>query len=110
LEKVTRKVLLTENQLVIVEDTIAGENIGEISYYWHGHPDAAWWIEDGWARIYLEEKTLWVGSPQIEIEENNLQRLRGSRGQLTLETKVLLPRDAITIRWLFGFGETRPSI
>jgi hypothetical protein len=108
LEKVTRKVLLTENQLVVVEDTIAGESIDEISYYWHSHPDAAWWIEDGWARIYLEEKTLWIGSPQVEIRESDLQRLRGSRGQLTLETKVLLPQDEFTTRWFFLFSNSSP--
>jgi len=102
LKKVSRKVLLTENQLAVVEDTITGENINEISYFWHGHPDAAWWIEDNWARLYLDGETLWIHSPQVNLEENQLQRLRGSRGQLTLTPKVLLPESTSKIiRWFF---------
>jgi hypothetical protein len=108
LEKVTRKVLLREHQLVVVEDTIAGENIEEIEYFWHGHPDAAWWIEGNWARLYLHEKTLWIHSPQVNLEENQLQRLRGSRGQLTLCTKVLLPQNECIIRWFFLFSDLPP--
>jgi len=110
LQQVTRRVQLQESNLIVVEDEIRGKGIEEIAYYWHGHPDSAWWIKDGWARIYLEEKTLWIGSPQIEMCESNLQRLRGSRGQLTLATKVLLPQSTSAIQWYFGFGETQPSI
>jgi hypothetical protein len=110
LEKVTRKVLLIENQLVIVEDTIAGKHVNEISYFWHGHPDAAWWIENNWARLYLDEKTLWIHSPQVPIEENQLQRLRGSRGQLTLTPKVLLGQSAsLLVRWFFLISEAHPA-
>jgi hypothetical protein len=109
LQKIARRVRLTEKHLVEIEDEILGSNIRESTYFWHGHPGAAWWIEDGWARIYLEGETLWIGSPQVEIRESNLQRLRGSRGQLTLSAKVLLPRNAITICWFLKFGETRPS-
>jgi hypothetical protein len=110
LEKVTRKVLLRENQLVVVEDTIAGKRIDEISYFWHGHPDVAWWIEDNWARLYLDGKTLWIHSPQANLEENQLQRLRGSRGQLTLTAKVLLAESSLQIvRWFFLLSDISPE-
>jgi hypothetical protein len=110
LGKVTREVLLRENQLVVVEDTIAGKNINEIGYFWHGHPDAAWWIEDNWARLYLDGKTLWIHSPQVHLEENQLQRLRGSRGQLTLTPKVLLTESAMQIiRWYFLLSDIPPD-
>jgi hypothetical protein len=110
LKNVSRKVLLMENQLVVVEDTITGENIEEISYFWHGHPDAAWWIEDNWARLYLDGKTLWIHSPQANLEENQLQRLRGSRGQLTLAPKVLLSESATQlIRWYFLLSDIPPQ-
>jgi hypothetical protein len=110
LEEITRKVLLQGDQLVIVEDTIAGKDINEISYFWHGHPDVAWWIEDNWARLYLAGKTLWIGSPQVNLEENQLQRLRGSRGQLTLTPKVLLAESALQIvRWFFLLSDISPE-
>jgi hypothetical protein len=110
LKKVLRKVLLKDNQLVIVEDTIVGENINEIFYYWHGHPDAAWWIEDNWARLYSDGKTLWIHSPQVNLEENQLQRLRGSRGQLTLTAKVLLAESSLQIvRWFFLLSDISPE-
>lgn len=110
LEKVTRKVLLVENQLVVVEDTIAGKEIDEISYFWHGHPDAAWWIENNWARVYLNGKTLWIHSPHVTLAENQLQRLRGSRGQLTLAPKVLLAESATQIiRWYFLLSDVFPE-
>ena len=110
LQSVQRRVQLIEKQLIVLEDNIASENINEISYYWNGHPNAAWWIENNWARLYLDGKTLWIHSPQVEINETCLQRLHGSRGQLTLTPKVLLSESASkTIRWLFLFSELPPE-
>jgi len=110
LQKVTRRVQLFENRLVVVEDAIQGEAVQEIAYYWHGHRDAAWWIEGNWARLYLNGSTLWFGSPQLEIAGEHLQRLRGSRGQLTLaaSTPVEPNSEARAIRWYFLLGETPP--
>jgi hypothetical protein len=110
LQSVQRCVELIEKQLIVVEDNVVGEDITEIYYYWHGHPDSAWWIEDGWARLYLEGKTLWIHSPQVNLEENQLQRLRGSRGQLTLAPKVLLAESAPQIIcWYFLLSDVFPE-
>lgn len=110
LKNVSRKVRLIENQLVVVEDTIAGESLNEISYFWHGHPDAAWWVEDNWARLYMDGKTLWIHSPQVNLEESQLHRLRGSRGQLTLTSKVLLAETSQkVIRWVFLLSDVSPD-
>ena len=106
LQQVSRRVQLQENRRIVIEDTIRGAAINDITYFWHAHPDAAWWIEDGRARIYFQHKTLWISSPQIELQENQLQRLRGSRGQLTLQAKVLLPAATESVvRWEFVFED-----
>jgi hypothetical protein len=110
LRSVRRRVQLIENQWVVVEDTIDGDNLSDLSYYWHGHPDAAWWIENNWARLHHGGSTLWLGSPQIEISQRDLQRLRGSRGQLTLTAQSPFSDAAPSfIRWLFLLGETAPQ-
>jgi hypothetical protein len=110
LQAVRRRVRLIEKQLVVVEDTINGDSVQNIAYYWHGHPDAAWWIEDNWACLRLGGSTLWFGSPQMEISENNLQRLRGSRGQLTLATHTRFAGTAAAlVHWYFLFGEIHPQ-
>jgi hypothetical protein len=54
---------------------------------------------------------LWIHSPQVNLEEHQLQRLRGSRGQLTLTPKVLLAESATqTIRWYFQVGDIAPDV
>jgi hypothetical protein len=109
LPSVQRRVQLIENQLVVVEDSISGENLSSLAYYWHGHPEAAWWIEGGWARLHHNGSTLWIGSPQIQISERDLQRLRGSRGQLTLAVQASPAPIPRTIRWYFLLSEARPQ-
>jgi hypothetical protein len=108
LQAVRRRVQLIENRLVIVEDTISGA-VEKIDYYWHGHRDAAWWIEDKWARLHHKGSTLWLTSPQAEITDRGLQRLRGSRGQLTLVAQPQRSETASTrIQWFFLFSEVPP--
>lgn len=109
LQTVQRRVQLFENRLIVVDDTIAGEQFNDIDYYWHGHPDAAWWVESDWARIHLAGKTLWLSSPQIRLNGKQLQRLRGSRGQLALVAKAPLSSSpAQTIRWYFLLSDVPP--
>jgi hypothetical protein len=110
LSSVRRRVQLIEKQLVVVEDTINGDSVQNISYYWHGHPEAAWWIEDNWACLRQGGSTLWFGSPQMELSECGLQRLRGSRGQLTLATRTPFEGTAAAlVRWYFLFSEIHPN-
>lgn len=109
LKSVRRRVQLIEGQLVIVEEEIKGAPLEAIAYYWHGHPAAAWWIEDNWARLHHNGSTLWLGSPQVGVSERDLQRLRGSRGQLTLATQTPPAPMPKTIRWYFWLGETLPQ-
>ena len=102
-------------QAVLIEDHIGIPINESLEYYWHGHPEAAWWVQDGWAMLALQGKTLWFTSPQFAFDGSAVRRLRGSRGQLTLTTsflpsldKNLKPRET-TVQWLFIFQDEFPG-
>ncbi len=115
--RVTRSVtLLTQHYppMVLVKDHFGASVEQSLEYYWHGHPEAAWWAEKGWAMLSLNGSTLWFTSPQFAFDGTNIQRLRGSRGQLTLAThfspsldKNLKPHE--TVEWLFIFQDEFPG-
>ena len=108
LDLVKRTVWLHGSDLVIVGDQIVGSDIEKVSYYWHGHPDAAWWVADHWAQVYFPEVTLWAHSPQVAITDAHVDRLPGSRGQLTLCAEVGQMRPIIW--WVFAIGDSAPSV
>lgn len=108
LNRVVRTVWLVERRFIVIADQIAGRAVRSVDYYWHGHADAAWWAQDGWAKLYLAETPLWIHSPQAAISETDVHRLRGSRGQLTLCAKALPARG--TIWWIFAFSATAPVV
>jgi hypothetical protein len=107
LDAVKRKVWLQRKETVVVEDSVQGRDLESLFYYWHGHPDAAWLIEDGWAGIHLANTTLWITSPQAVIDGRHLQRLRGSRGHLSLAVPV--SPEASTIQWVFVVADRHPD-
>ena len=105
---VSRTIWLWGRNLAIVADHIEGSGIKTVAYHWHGDPGAAWRIDDGWALLYTEPLTmLWVGSPSLPISEAGLDRLPGSRGQLTLSTQG---SAAPVIWWVFSLSESRPAL
>lgn len=106
--RVARTVWLRNNDLVVVADHFQGSGIASLRYHWHGHPAAAWWIEDGWARLHLAGRALWMSSPQWEIDETCLRRLRGSRGPLTLVVGGKPP--ARVCWWVFRLGDRAPRV
>jgi len=108
LDSVTRTVWLRGNDLVVVSDQMMGKQIDCMNYYWHGHPDAAWWVSDQWAQIYFPDVTLWVSSPQAILSDQNVDRLPGSRGQLTLCAEV--DQTASAIWWVFAIGDVGPAV
>lgn len=108
LDVVNRTVWLRGNDLVVVADYLVGQQIDRLNYYWHGHPDAAWWVADGWAQVYFPDVTLWVSSPQAKLSDAQVDRLPGSRGQLTLCAEV--DWNASVIWWVFQIGEKAPSV
>ncbi|MBL8995226.1 MAG: heparinase II/III family protein, partial [Spirochaetia bacterium] len=83
LSKVRRRVWL-EKDWVIVCDLVQEENVESVRYHWHGHPEMGWGYESPWAFLYHPDDpnaSLWVTSPQTQIEELGISRLPGSRGQ-----------------------------
>ncbi|MBI3831484.1 MAG: heparinase II/III family protein [Planctomycetes bacterium] len=108
LEAVKRAVWLVDKRIAIVADRVRGEGgkpAEALDYYWHGHAAAAWWVQDRWARVYHPEApdaAVWVASPQARIQEEGVDRLPGSRGQMTLSTPA--DPNAPTVWWIFAVG------
>lgn len=92
---------------IVVADTVVGAAIDKLGYTWHGHPDAAWWVEDGMARIYFPDATLFISSPGLALSTEQVQRIRGSRGQLSLCVDIESP--ATTTWWIFSFDSQREA-
>jgi hypothetical protein len=107
LSRVTRTIWLAGRDLVVVADRIEGAT-KHIRYHWHGHPDAAWWWEDGAALIALDDSLLRIRTPAKQIDEHTTQRLRGSRGHLTVN--VELPPNLGVYWWVFSLGDRADKI
>jgi hypothetical protein len=64
--------------------------------------------------LTLNGRTLWFTSPQFAIDGTHIQRLRGSRGQLTLVNNFSISLDKNlkppeTVHWLFIFQDECPG-
>ena len=107
-KSVLRTVWCAGTDLVVVADQIAAADVKTINYHWHGHPDAAWWSTDGWVLVHLPATSLWLTSPQAEVDDARIQRLDGSRGQLTLMAEA--DTKAPAIWWVFALDAEPPTI
>jgi hypothetical protein len=103
LDKVVRHLWLIDDSLVVVADRIMGEEIKTVDYSWQVNPQAALWLEQGACLIFLEGNRLWIYSPGLEIEGENIKRLPGTRGQITVGAQVEGSDDQC-IWWLFSAG------
>jgi len=81
---VVRNLWLVGRDMVVVADSISAAAATALAYYWHGHRDAAWGFEDGWACVHLDGVDVRFTSPQVAFTGADLARLEGTRGQLTL--------------------------
>jgi hypothetical protein len=108
LRAVVRNVWLEGRECVVVADEIAGDALENVRYHWHGHPDAAWYARDGWILLHMAEADLWFHSPQAQLSDASIERLEGSRGQLTASAEVK-PVPAV-VWWVFAFGDAPPVI
>ncbi len=108
LDSVVRTTCLIGKKGLVVADRIEGKDVETIAYHWHGHPDAAWWTEGGWAMLKLDAATLRFGSPQTRIATADIDRLPGSRGQLT--ASVEFEANPGVIWWVFALSETVPEM
>ncbi|HYE07021.1 MAG TPA: heparinase II/III family protein [Planctomycetota bacterium] len=101
LTRVTRTLWLAGRDLVVVADRVVGAK-RSVRYHWHGHPDAGWYWEDGEALIDLDGTVLRVRTPARALDETMVERLRGSRGQLTLAVDV--PIGSGVHWWVFSLA------
>ena len=106
LKTLVRHVWLAGNDLLVVADQIEAETPPQVTYHWHGNAACAWWLETDWAMVVLNKVQLWFTSPQVPISAATLQRLPGSRGQLTLVSSLMPPRPVIW--WVFVIGAEHP--
>ena len=89
---------------LVVEDCFAGVGIRRLDYHWHGDPQAAWRVADGYASILGAEGNLLRFSCEgVPFVSTELQRLRGSRGHLSLVKTLHFakPGKKLRLRWLF---------
>ncbi|HYF51615.1 MAG TPA: heparinase II/III family protein, partial [Planctomycetota bacterium] len=107
LSSVRRTVWLRHDDLVVVADRISGASVSEIQYHWHSHRRAGWWTQDGMAKVALESAALWIASPQAQLTDAQIDRQRGSRGQMTLSVKIA---PASVIWWVFSTDDAAPVI
>jgi hypothetical protein len=108
LTSVRRKIwLYGKEKTVVVRDQITGKNVRQLAYAWHGNPDAGWWVEDHCAVIELKGKKLWICSPQVKLSFSQINRLKGSRGHLTLSVELESPPTEVW--WIFAFDK-KPEV
>jgi hypothetical protein len=108
LKTLQRQVWLSGNNLVVVADRIETPTAPRATYHWHGHPDGAWWFDSKWAMIALDGTQLWFTCSQADLSGAALQRLPGSRGQLSLVST--LDAAGPVVWWAFALGSQRPVL
>lgn len=101
-----RHLWLVDRRMVVVADEVKGD-FSKVGYHWHGHPRAAWWAQDGLALVYLDRTELWIRCMSQKLQQNQIDRRRGSRGQLTLCASI--DRGASNVIW-WVFGVDRQLI
>ncbi len=107
-----REVLQDRAGRLLVSDHFRGEPIHQVDYHWHGHPAAFWQVAGGNATLLVGRTALTLTCLEAPLEPCELQRLRGSRGQLSL-VKTLrypTPRKSLTLRWLFEVTDGVPPL
>ncbi len=107
-KSLVRHIWLSRKDLVVVADQMEAEKPARATYHWHGHPDAAWWFEDGWALVSLGDVRLWLTCTGRPISAADLHRLPGSRGQLTLISTV--DGAGPVVWWVFALSANRPRL
>ena len=85
--KVTRKIWISDSNRVVISDTILGDKVENIQYFWHGHPEGFWYIDE-WAFVQRDGASIWFKRVGATPKPENLNRLKGSRGSLTLSDQI----------------------
>ncbi|NGO90811.1 MAG: hypothetical protein GBQ79_14555, partial [Halomonas sp.] len=109
-ETVTRALWRLDRDHVVVCDTVVSAPDSTVAYHWHGDADAYWGEQSGAVSLYLSSshRTLWLQSGQQSLSLAQQHRLRGSRGQCTLQ--VSQPAAVTHHWWSFSFTDTPPAL
>lgn len=107
-DTVTRAVWRLGIDQVVVCDTVVAAHESSVTYHWHGNADAYWGEQAGAVSLCLpsSRRTLWLQSGQQPLSLAQQHRLRGSRGQCTLQ--VSQPAAVTHHWWSFSFTDTPP--
>ncbi len=108
LKSLVRHVWLSARNLVVVADRVEAASPLQATYHWHGNPAAAWWFDAGWGLIALDDARLWLTCSRGRFSGAELQRLPGSRGQLTLVSTI--EGAGPVIWWVFAKSTERPDL
>ncbi|MCK0753256.1 heparinase II/III domain-containing protein [Chromohalobacter japonicus] len=105
-ETVTRTLWRLGRDQVVVCDTVVAAPDVSVAYHWHGDADAYWGEQAGMVTLYLpsNHRPLWIQSGQQPLGLAQQHRLRGSRGQCTLQ--VTQPPSVTHHWWSFSFTDT----
>ena len=104
---VKRHLWLQDRSAVIVADEFGGAALGNVAYHWHGHSGAEWWNDAGWLLLHKDGVRLWFTSPAHRLSLRDVERLPGSRGQLTAAAR-LAPAPPV-VWWVFALAAAPPE-
>ncbi|WP_019626601.1 heparinase II/III family protein [Thioalkalivibrio sp. ALJT] len=109
-DTVTRTLWRLGRDHVVVCDTVVAAPDVSVAYHWHGDADAYWGEQSGAVSLYLpsSHRTLWLQSGQQPLSLAQQHRLRGSRGQCTLQ--VTQPASVTHHWWSFSLADTPPAL
>ncbi|NCC83764.1 MAG: hypothetical protein EOM03_06515 [Clostridia bacterium] len=110
IDTVTRTLWRLGRDQVVVCDTVVATPDVSVAYHWHGHTDAYWGEQAGAVSLYLpsSHQALWIQSGQQPLSLTDQHRLRGSRGQCTLQ--VTQPASVTHHWWSFSFADIPPEL
>ena len=103
----------------VVADELLCEGPHNVAYTWHGDETAYWLASDRGVCVTLpghrvgesetDDTLLWIASPGLTLTPEQIDRLRGSRGQLSLSVQTECTSHASTRWWVFTRGSS-PAI
>jgi hypothetical protein len=104
--RVVRQIWLTGDSLVVVADLVEFSGKPQpVNYHWHANPEAALWLEDGSCLVSVDNMRLWVTCADNPLDEDQVRRLPGTRGQITIGREIEPTGKTMCVWWLFKRGQ-----
>ena len=105
LDLVRRDAWMLDNRIVVIADRISGADVVNCEYYWHANPESALWVQDDACLISLGVANLWVQCANASVQGEEIGRLPGTRGQITIHAELAAGKDAC-LWWFFNLGDS----